>query len=41
MRAWHRGNQTLVESDMLFRRNDLMPEIDPSVDRIVGDLTGV
>jgi FkbM family methyltransferase len=41
MRAWHRGNQTLMESDMLFRRNDLMPEIDPSVDRIVGDLTGV
>jgi FkbM family methyltransferase len=41
MRAWHRGNQTLVESDMLFRRNDLMPAIDPNVDRIVGDLTGV
>ncbi len=35
MRAWHRGNLTLVESDMLFRRNDLMPPIDPSVDRIM------
>lgn len=35
MRAWHRGNLTLVESDMLFRRNDLMPPIDPNVDRIM------
>lgn len=35
MRAWHRGNLTLVESDMLFRRNDLMPPIDPAVDRIM------
>lgn len=33
MRAWHRGNLTLVESDMLFRRNDLMPPIDPAIDR--------
>ena len=35
MRAWHRGNRTLVETDMLFRRDDLMPPIDPSVDRIM------
>ncbi len=34
MRAWHRGNLTLVEGDMLFRRNDLMPPIVPGVDRI-------
>jgi FkbM family methyltransferase len=34
MQAWHRGNLTLVEADMLFRRNDLMPPIDPDVDRI-------
>jgi FkbM family methyltransferase len=35
MRAWHRGNQTLVESDMLFRRNELMPPIDPNVERVL------
>ena len=35
MPAWHRGNHMLVESDMLFRRNDLMPPIDPTVDRIM------
>lgn len=35
MRAWHRGNLTLVESDMLFRRNDLMPPVDPAVDRVM------
>jgi FkbM family methyltransferase len=33
LRAWHRGNHVLVETDMLFRRNELMPPIDPSVDR--------
>jgi len=33
LRAWHRGNQVLVETDMLFRRNELMPPIDPNVDR--------
>lgn len=27
-RAWHRGNRVLIESDMLFRRNDLAPSID-------------
>jgi FkbM family methyltransferase len=35
MRAWHRGNHALVECDMLFRRNDLMPAIDPAVDRVM------
>lgn len=35
MRAWHRGNRTLVETDMLFRRDDLMPPIDPSVERVM------
>lgn len=35
MRAWHRGNRTLVETDMLFRRNELMPPIDPKIDRIM------
>lgn len=40
MRAWHRGNRALVESDMLFRRNELMPPIDPSVERIYGDVAG-
>ena len=35
MRAWHRGNHVLVETDMLFRRNELMPEVDRSVDKIV------
>jgi FkbM family methyltransferase len=33
LRAWHRGNQVLVETDMLFRRNDLAPPIDRSRDR--------
>lgn len=35
MRAWHRGNRTLVETDMLFRRNELMPPVDPNVTRVV------
>jgi len=35
MRAWHRGNRTLVETDMLFRRNELMPPVDPNVERVV------
>ncbi len=26
-RAWHRGNNVLIETDMLFRRKDLAPEI--------------
>lgn len=33
MRAWHRGNRVLVETDMIFRRNELMPPIDGSRDR--------
>jgi FkbM family methyltransferase len=35
MRAWHRGNLTLVEADMLFRRNELMPPADPSIERVM------
>jgi len=35
MRAWHRGNLTLVETDMLFRRDELMPPADPNVERVV------
>lgn len=35
MRAWHRGNLTLVETDMLFRRNELMPPVDPNVSRVM------
>ena len=38
MRAWHRGNLTLVETDMLFRRDELMPPVDPSVDRVVSHI---
>jgi FkbM family methyltransferase len=38
MRAWHRGNRTLVETDMLFRRNDLMPPIDRGIDRVYVDV---
>lgn len=34
MRSWHRGNQVLVETDMLFRRNDLAGGVDPEIDRI-------
>jgi hypothetical protein len=34
MRSWHRGNHVLVETDMLFRRNDLAGPIDPSISRI-------
>lgn len=33
LRAWHRGNRVLVETDLLFRRNDLAPPIDPERDR--------
>jgi FkbM family methyltransferase len=33
MRVWHRGNRVLVETDMLFRRNDLAPAIDRTRDR--------
>lgn len=33
MRAWHRGNHRLVETDMLFRRNGLERDIDRAKDR--------
>jgi FkbM family methyltransferase len=33
MRAWHRGNEKLIETDMLFRRNGLEGEIDESFER--------
>jgi FkbM family methyltransferase len=39
LRGWHRGNRMLVETDMLFRRNDLAPAFQPSV-RIVEHLAG-
>jgi FkbM family methyltransferase len=34
MQGWHRGNHRLVEVDMLFRRNDLMPAVDESVVKV-------
>ncbi len=34
LRSWHRGNHVLVETDMLFRRDELARSIDSSVDRI-------
>lgn len=35
-RAWHRGNNVLIESDLLFRRNDLAPSLDDdqAIDRM-------
>ncbi|MEN8130159.1 MAG: FkbM family methyltransferase [Pseudomonadota bacterium] len=38
MRAWHRGNNSLVETDMLFRRNELTPDIDRQQDRYYVEL---
>jgi hypothetical protein len=40
MRSYHRGNLTLVEADMLFRRDDLMPPLEENlqVDKIVQNL---
>ena len=40
MRSYHRGNLTLVEADMLFRRDSLMPPLDADlkVDKIVQNL---
>jgi len=37
MRSYHRGNLTLMEADLLFRRDDLMPPVDPNekVDKFV------
>jgi hypothetical protein len=37
--AWHRGNQTLIEGDLLFRRNDLMPPVDDRIDRVYSTLS--
>ncbi|MGH1542060.1 MAG: FkbM family methyltransferase [Arenicella sp.] len=34
MRAWHRGNHVLMETDMLFRHNRLAGPVDESIDRI-------
>jgi len=34
MRAWHRGNHVLMETDMLFRRNGLEPPVGESIERI-------
>ena len=34
MRTWHRGNHVLMETDMLFRRNELAPPVDETIDRI-------
>ena len=39
LRAWHRGNRVLVETDMLFRRNDLAPVFDPRVDKVSEELS--
>lgn len=35
LRAWHRGNHVLMETDMLFRKNELAPAVDAdaAVDR--------
>ena len=35
MRAWHRGNHVLMETDMLFRRNELAPPVDESVVKVM------
>jgi len=34
-RSWHRGNHVLIETDMLFRRNDLAPPVDNTIVRVV------
>ena len=35
MQAWHRGNHKLMETDMLFRRDDLLPPIDERVGKVM------
>lgn len=35
MQAWHRGNHKLMETDMLFRRDDLLPPIDDRVGKVM------
>ncbi|MEB3255141.1 MAG: FkbM family methyltransferase [Synechococcaceae cyanobacterium] len=38
LRAWHRGNHKLMETDLLFRRNGLEGPIDPNASRFyIGD----
>lgn len=34
MRAWHRGNQVLMETDMLFRHNRLAGPVDETINRV-------
>jgi FkbM family methyltransferase len=34
MQAWHRGNHVLMEADMLFRSNNLMPPVDETIVRV-------
>jgi len=41
MRAWHRGNNRLIETDMLFRRNGLEGPIDKSIERTIEQLVPV
>lgn len=38
LRAWHRGNRVLVETDLLFRRNDLAPPTDRERERFYLEL---
>jgi FkbM family methyltransferase len=38
MRAWHRGNHVLMETDMLFRRNGLEGTVDESIVRTTSQL---
>lgn len=35
MQAWHRGNHKLMETDMLFRRDELLPPINESTGKII------
>jgi hypothetical protein len=35
MQGWHHGNHTLIEVDMLFRRNELIPPVDESEVRVI------
>lgn len=35
MQAWHRGNHKLMETDMLFRRDDLLLPIDDRVGKVM------
>lgn len=35
LRSWHRGNHVLMETDMLFRRNDLKTSVNEEINRVV------